>query len=167
MSGKVVVRLASADDVEALSLILCTSIRSGCVLDHRDRPEVVTAWTKNKSVASVLKWVEDSSLYLVVATLDATPVGVGMATATGEISLCYVLPEYFRKNVGKAIMATLEQWLKDMGFDCAVLNSTITGYHFYKRLGYRDSGENIAVMGLTASPMLKRIVASDLDSCAS
>lgn len=163
MSGKVIVRLASVDDAEALSLILCTSIRLGCVLDHRDRPEVVAAWTQNKSVASLSKWAEDSSLHLVVATLDETPVGVGMATATGQISLCYVLPEYFRMNVGKAIMATLEQWLKDLGFDCAVLNSTITADRFYKRLGYRENGKGISVMGITASPMLKRI-ANDLAS---
>ncbi|MCY1461071.1 Acetyltransferase (GNAT) family protein [compost metagenome] len=113
----------------------------------------------------MLKWVEDTSLYLVVATLGSKPVGVGMATATGEISLCYVLPEYFRRGLGKAIMTTLEQWLKGKGFHCVVLNSTISGYHFYKRLGYCDNGEKIVVIGLTASPMLKDIDAIEFDSC--
>jgi len=158
MNHKIVVSLASAEDAETLSLILCTSIQYGCILDHNNRPEVVTAWTKNKSFASVSRWIEDSRLYLVVATLDAKPVGVGMATKSGEIVLCYVLPEYFGRSIGKAIMVTLEEVLAEIGFDCSTLNSTITGYSFYKHLGYQDNGEKIAVMGLTASPMIKRLV---------
>ena len=82
------------------------------------------------------------------------------AQAGGDISLCYVQPESFRRGVGRALMQDLEGWLQVRGVLHADLNSTRTGRAFYRRLGYRESAPPVEYQGVQTLPMHKSLAAS-------
>lgn len=155
MDSPVSVCLASVRDAAVISRILDRSIRAGCAADHRNDAQVIAAWSRNKSHEHVCAWLADASLYLHVGLLAGKPVGAALARANGEVYLCYVQPECFRRGVGKALMASLEQRLARAGQVSAGLYSTSTARSFYRRVGYHETGQAISVFGLRFWPMAK------------
>ena len=59
-------------------------------------------WTRDKTLEHIQPWLADPRLYLNIALLQDKPVGVAMATLSGRLALCYVLPEWFRRGAGRA-----------------------------------------------------------------
>ncbi|KPA90504.1 acetyltransferase [Pseudomonas asplenii] len=158
MDTAIDIRPAVAADAGIISRILLRSIRIGCSLDHRNEPARVEAWTRSRSIGHVRPWLADPRLYLNLAHLRGKPAGVGMARDDGRILLCYVQPEWFRRGVGRALVAGLEAWLATTGHGTAWLNSTLTAEGFYRQLGYRQTERAFSAMGLTAIPMCKPLV---------
>ncbi|MBU6961615.1 GNAT family N-acetyltransferase [Pseudomonas sp. CVAP len=148
---------ASPADAGIISRIVERSIKIGCAADHRNDPKVVAAWTHNKTVEHVQPWLSDPRLYLNLALLDDKPIGVAMAAVSGKVGFCYVLPEWFRRGAGQALIQGLETWLIEQGFSQARLNSTCTSEEFFQHLGYRRCAETFSVAGLTAVPMNKSL----------
>ncbi len=148
-------------DAGIVSRILERSIRAGCALDHRNNPCIVEAWLRNKGCDQVSRWLSDEALHLRLGWLQGKPVGVAVALATGEISLCYVQPESFRRGVGRALMAELECVLRGLGHERAMLYSTRTASGFHQHLGYRQTGRPVSFSGLMLIPMSKLL--GDLD----
>ncbi|KAB0483767.1 Ribosomal protein S18 acetylase RimI [Pseudomonas reinekei] len=153
------IRTCKATPAEAviISRIIERSIRVGCALDHRNQPQTVTAWTRNQTHEHIRLWLTDPRLYLNVALLQDKPVGVAMASNEGQVAFCYVLPEWFRRGVGQALVGDLEDWLIDQGLRQSRLNSTRTGEAFYRRLGYQPDATTFTVAGLAAIPMHKAL----------
>ena len=158
---------AQASDAGLISRILARSFKAGCAVDHRNNPLLVAAWTRRHSTEQVLHWLADASLVLRVAWLQGKPVGVGMARSSGEINLCYVLPEYFRRGVGLSLMHSLEQRLAKLGKARALLYSTLTGQSFYRHLGYRDNGQALRVAAVPLRPMHKPLPPQPLQAVPS
>ncbi|NWA00118.1 GNAT family N-acetyltransferase [Pseudomonas gingeri] len=158
MDTSIEVGPAVVADAGIISRILIGSIKVGCSLDHRNEPSRVEAWTRGRSVDHVLPWLSDPRLRLSLARLQGKPVGVGMARADGCILLCYVLPQWFRRGVGRALLAQLEAWLAAVGHETVRLNSTRTGLGFYHHLGYRQAARAFSVGGLMAIPMKKLLI---------
>ncbi|ALI03141.1 N-acetyltransferase [Pseudomonas sp. FW306-02-F02-AA] len=150
---------AGPADAGIISRIVERSIKVGCAGDHRNDPKVVAAWTHNKTVEHVQPWLTDPRLYLNLALLDDKPIGVAMAAVSGKVGFCYVLPEWFRRGAGQALIQGLEIWLIEHGFSQARLNSTGTSEEFFQHLGYRRCAEAFSVAGLTAVPMNKLLTA--------
>lgn len=155
MEASVHICKATPADAGIISRIIERSIRIGCALDHRNDPQTVAAWTRNKSIEHIQPWLADSRLYLNLALLQDKPVGVAMAAVSGRIALCYVQPESFRRGAGQALVRDLEGWLIDQGVVQTRLNSTHTSQAFYHHLGYRPCAETFTVAGLHAIPMHK------------
>ena len=80
-----------------------------------------------------------------------------MALASGDITLCYVQPECFRRGVGRALMDDLEGWLRLRGVQRVSLNSTRTGEAFYRHLGYRQAAPPLTHEGLQTLPMVRSL----------
>jgi GNAT superfamily N-acetyltransferase len=148
---------ATPADAGIISRIIERSIRVGCALDHRNHPQTVAAWTQNQTHEHIQRWLTDPRLYLNVALLQDKPVGVAMASNDGQVAFCYVLPEWFRRGAGQALVRDLEGWLVGHGLRHARLNSTRTGEAFYRRLGYQTHAETLTVAGLAAIPMHKAL----------
>lgn len=155
MNAPIEICKAKPADAGIISRILERSIKLGCAVDHRNNPQIVAAWTRNKTIEHVLPWLTDRRRYLNVALLHDKPIGVGMAVDSGRITFCYVQPEWFRRGAGLALVRDLEVWLSRLGWTQASLSSTRTSLDFYARLGYRQSAETFNVAGLTATPMHK------------
>lgn len=148
---------AKPGDAGLISRILIRSFKAGCAIDHRNSPLLVDAWKRRHSVEQILAWLADTTVRMEVAWLQGKPVGVGMVRDSGEISLCYVLPEFFRRRVGGSLMHSLERRLADFGRARAVLYSTMTGHGFYQHLGYRENGQALRVASVALRPMHKPI----------
>ncbi|RON77734.1 GNAT family N-acetyltransferase [Pseudomonas fluorescens] len=160
MEAPICIRPATLADAGIISRIIERSIRIGCALDHRNDPPRVSTWIAQQSADFIGARLADPHFYLCMALLADKPVGVGMAQASGDISLCYVQPEYFRRGVGRALMQDLEGWMRVRGVAHADLNSTRTGRAFYRRLGYRESAPPVEYQGLQTLPMHKSLVVS-------
>jgi GNAT superfamily N-acetyltransferase len=148
---------ATPADAGIISRIIERSIRVGCALDHRNQPQVVATWTQNQTHESIQLWLSDQHLYLNLALLHDKPVGVAMASNQGQVVFCYVMPEWFRRGVGQALVRDLEGWLINQGLHQSRLNSTRTGEAFYRRLGYQTQAETLTVAGLPVIHMHKAL----------
>lgn len=164
MDAPIEICKAGPADAGIISRILQCSIKVGCAIDHRNNPQIVAAWTRNKTVDHVQPWLADRRRYLNIALLHDKPVGVGMAADSGRITFCYVQPEWFRRGAGLALVGDLEAWLGRQGWTQALLTSTRTSLDFYTRLGYRQSAESFTVSGLTATPMHKPLAPPLIES---
>ena len=70
-----------------------------------------------------------------VATCRFYPLGEGAAM----IGRVVVLPEYRGKGLGRRVMREAEEWLAELGFTRAVVESRDVAVAFYERLGYAVS----------------------------
>jgi GNAT superfamily N-acetyltransferase len=161
MEATICICPAKPADAGIISRIIERSIRIGCVLDHRNDPQLVSHWLQRQSAELISARLADPHVYLNVALLDDKPIGVGMATKTGDITFCHVQPESFRRGAGRALIADLEGWLRIRGVPHASLASTRTGAIFYRRLGYRESAQPVMHAGLARVLMQKRLSLPD------
>lgn len=158
MEARISIRRATLADAGIIHRIIERSIRIGCALDHRNNAQRVSAWVEQHNAEQLSFWLVDSRVYLSIALLQDKPVGVGMASARGDITLCHVQPECFRRGIGRALIDDLEGWLRILGVSHASLNSTRTGEAFYRHLGYREIAPAALHQGLLALPMTKSLV---------
>jgi len=75
-------------------------------------------------------------------------VGFAMGdSATGEMMVVAVLPDYEGFGVGKKVLALVQGWLFESGHDeiwlVATPDTRIRAYGFYRALGWRATGELI------------------------
>ncbi|VVQ32962.1 GNAT family N-acetyltransferase [Pseudomonas fluorescens] len=157
MEAPICIRPAILADAGIISRIIERSIRIGCALDHRNDPLLVSQWIGRQCADFISARLADPHFYLCIALWADRPVGVGMAEVSGDISLCYVQPESFRRGVGRALIQDLEGWLRICGASHADLNSTRTGRAFYHRLGYHESAPPLEYQGLQTLPMHKSL----------
>ncbi len=157
--GNVIVRRARPNDAEEVAAVLCASITDLCIADHGSNPETVARWLANKTPHVVRSWIESEG-YVGVAEDRGQIVGVGAALASGSITLNYVLPEARFRGVSKAVLSTLEAYLRTEGCGCSSLSSTRTAHRFYLAAGYVDAGEPQSWHGLTEFPMIKDLQAA-------
>jgi GNAT superfamily N-acetyltransferase len=157
MDASIYICPATAADIGIISRIIERSIRVGCALDHRNDPHLVDRWVRQQSPEHISAWLADPQRYLNIALMQGRPVGVGMALSDGDVTLCHVQPEWFRRGVGRALMTDLEGWLLTRGSARSVLTSTRTGEAFYRRLGYRESAPPLIRHGMRSLPMHKSL----------
>lgn len=155
MEAPVCIRPATLADTGIINRIVERSIRIGCALDHRNHPLLVSDWLNRSHADFISSRLADPHFYLCVALLDDKPVGVGMARVSGEILLCYVQPESFRRGIGRALMQNVEGWLRVRGVRNAHLNSTRTAEGFYRHLGYQQAAPPGLCNGLQTVPLRK------------
>ena len=76
----------------------------------------------------------------IVLTDDDFPIATcriyGIDTDSAMIGRVVVLPEYRGQGLGKRVMSEAENWLKDLGFSVAVIESRDVVTDFYQNLGY-------------------------------
>ncbi len=157
MTADVTIRPARPDDAEAMSEVLCASIRTLCAPDHQDDTEVIDAWTRNKSPRGVRQWFDNPDVSIFVALTGTAVAGVGGISADGHVILNYVAPDHRFEGVSRAMMARLESELAGRGIAEARLTSTATAHRFYKSIGWSDSGAPESGRAVTGYPMSKRL----------
>lgn len=81
-----------------------------------------------------------------------------LSETTAMIGRVVVLPDYRGKGLGKQVMLAAEQWLRELGFTAAGLESRLEAVGFYEKLGYRIcSGNEIHGVTFTCVPMEKAL----------
>ena len=161
MEAAICICPAKPADAGIISRIIERSIRLGCALEHRNDPQLVNRWIARQSSDFISARLADSHCYLNIALLQDKPVGVGMATASGDIGFCHVQPEWFRRGAGRALMMDLGGWLRIRAVPQVSIVSTRTGAAFYRHLGYRESAPTFIDQGLQRVAMHKPLPLPD------
>ena len=156
------IRVAEERDAEAACNVLRRSITECCSEDHKDDPALLGPWLENKTPENVRAWITSPGNYAIVAEAHGKIVGVAMMLDSGEITLCYLLPEARFKGVGRMLLADLESRANQLGLGEVRLQSTRTARRFYERNGFRSCGTAGSSLGVSCAPMVKRYPARKL-----
>ena len=149
------VRAAKEEDAEAACEVLRRSITECCSADHNDAPTQLAPWLENKTPENVRQWIVDPRNCAVVAESHGDVIGIAMMFVSGEVTLCYLVPEARFTGIGKALLAELESKASALGLIELRLNSTKTAHAFYLRNGFADSGPSAIWHGIGCTPMIK------------
>lgn len=77
---------------------------------------------------------------------NARPAADPKMSGWGEVQTLYVLPEYWRRGFGTALLDHSVRWLKGQGFDRIylwALEGNIPARRLYERYGFSASGDTI------------------------
>jgi GNAT superfamily N-acetyltransferase len=135
--------------------VLRRSITELCLADHGGDQSALDRWLANKTPENVKAWIEAANQQLVVAEDTGEILGVGAASAAGEILLNYVSPDARFRGVSKATLQHLESYVLAQRSKKSFLSSTLTAHRFYLAAGYEDNGEPELWAGMSAQPMVK------------
>lgn len=150
------IRAAKQDDAAEICLVLRRSITELCVADHNNDPQILDPWLANKTLENLQAWIARAGQTYRVAVIDDQISGVGAVSATEGVLLNYVSPDFQYRGVSKALMAALEDWLKEQGQVVCHLTSTATARQFYETIGYLPDGEPVMRRsGILTFPMKK------------
>ena len=118
------VRIATVQDADMACHVLRRSITECCVEDHKNRASVLDVWLKNKTPQNVRTWFQNPGSFPVVAEVDGKIVGVALMSRSGEIALCYLVPEARFIGAGKALLSFMEIEAARRGLGSLHLEST-------------------------------------------
>jgi N-acetylglutamate synthase-like GNAT family acetyltransferase len=130
------IRTASVADADAICHVIRRSITECCVADHCNDPQLLDPWLSNKTPENVRRWIETAGAISVVALVQDGIAGVAMASAQGEVLLCYLIPEARFTGTGRAMLAAIEARATAAGITVLHLESTQTARSFYGRNGF-------------------------------
>jgi putative acetyltransferase len=81
---------------------------------------------------------------VVLAYADEVPAGCGCYKkyneTNAEIKRMFILPEYRGRGIAQKILKELENWAKESGYGCTILETGIKQYeaiNLYNKLGYK------------------------------
>lgn len=151
------VRPAVPADVPGMSRVLIASITELCSLDHHDDPAAIAAWTANKTVDGVAAMLHEAQNQLLVAQLGGEIAAVGAVMGSDQIGLNYVDPAHRFKGVSRALLAGMEELMRQAGASEGRLKSTRTAHDFYLGAGWRDEGPPYTGRFIDAIPMRKTL----------
>jgi GNAT superfamily N-acetyltransferase len=154
IANKVTVRLARADELDALRGLVARSFR-GLAVGHYDR-EVVEA-----AVGTIIRVdpeLVEAGCYF-VAERDGAAVGCGgwsdrvptvrelpLPVPRAEVRAMFVAPEHKGQGIGRALLAAAEAAIAGAGFAVAHLVATRSGLDFYRRAGYRAIADHTVTL---------------------
>jgi len=153
----ITIRPAVPADATAMSAVLTASIRELCTADHRNDPAILAGWLRNKTPEMVLRMLERPGAQFLVAEHAGEIAAVGCLTGPDEIGLNYVAPTHRFAGVSKALLAALEERIRQSGASLARLTSTGTAHRFYLANGWQDAGPAEADRGMLCYPMDKQL----------
>lgn len=111
----------------------------------------------NKTPDFVRMLVLAPTAFSVVAIVNSAVVGLGSASRTGELTLCYVTPSVRFAGVGKALLAAVEDHSARTGLKALRLESTRTARALYVRNGFVPEGLPVSAFGIKGHPMRKQL----------
>ena len=157
MSDLLYIREAGSSDAQQCSAVLCASISELCIADHNGDAETISQWTSNKTEENLRNWILDQSTKFLVAQYGDEILGVGAINLPDEVALNYVSPKFRYKGVSRAMLAVLENALRESGCAKGKLTSTITAHEFYLASGWSDVKKIQSWPGLSAHIMEKEL----------
>jgi len=151
------IRPAELRDAAAACAVLRRSITELCTADHHGDPAILERWLANKTSETVRGWIVACGHTLLVAERAGAVIAVGGTTDAGEITLNYVDPIARFQGAGTAMLAALEDRLREQGVSRSRLSSTATAHGFYRNRGYVDVDRSVAFASLTTYHMAKQL----------
>lgn len=151
-------REARMTDAKAMADILVRSIREICGPAYGNDKRTIGLWCADKTPATMVRMIADHGYYSIVAETSGAISGLGVLDKSGEIVLCYVIPEVLYQGVGKGILQALEKKARSLRLKELKLKSTLNAIPFYARNGYRPHGDYEMFLGkIPCLPLTKDI----------
>ena len=154
---RLAIRPAEISDATAACDVLRRSISALCTADHKGDPAILERWLADKTPETVRGWIVACGHTLLIAERAGAVVGVGGVAAAGEITMTYVAPIARFQGVSTALLAALEDRLREQGVARSRLSSTATAHGFYRNRGYVEVGRSVAFGSLTDYHMAKQL----------
>jgi GNAT superfamily N-acetyltransferase len=149
------IRKAIIEDAAVSFAIRREAIRARCRDDYPASDLAV--WTSGDMSETFARRVAEQ---FHVAVMDGHIVGTGMIDlATGRVDAVFVLPEFMRQGIGRAIMNYLEGLAVSAGLSVIQLDATLNAASFYRSLGFEGDDRSVYRSSLGVSlvcvPMVK------------
>lgn len=157
----ITIRVAEEADAEPVATVLRRSITELCYLDHLGDEFVLKQWLANKTEPTVAQWLLSPQAIALVAVKDDNLVGIGMLSRSGELLLCYVVPEVLGVGVGHRLLCDLLQVAEEWKLERVFLESTATAQSFYLRNGFKPVRHPVAEGDILGYPMLRELTADN------
>ena len=156
---EIIIRVAEQAEAHAVAEVLRRSIIEVCHPDHHGDSSILEQWLANKTATTVAQWLASpKALALLAVNAENEPVGIGMLNRSGEVLLCYVVPEVLGRGVGHSLLSAMLRTAERWGLGRVFLESTETAKSFYCRNGFEPDGEPVKADGLRGYPMQRPIV---------
>jgi GNAT superfamily N-acetyltransferase len=151
------IRKATLEDAAVSFAVRREAIRAQC-RDHYPADDLAV-WTSGDMSETFAARVAET---FHVAVVDGHVVGTAMIDlATGRIDAVFVLPEYMRRGMGRALMDHLEGMAISAGLAALQLDATLNAASFYRSLGFEGDERTVYHSSLGVSlacvPMVKHL----------
>jgi GNAT superfamily N-acetyltransferase len=153
----ITVRPAVEADIPAMSAVMTASVTELCSADHHDDPANIAQWVSNRTPDGVARMLAKPEQSFLVAERDGEIAAVGAVNRQGVVIFNYVSPAHRFQGVSRALLAALEQLLRDWGHAEARLVSTNTARRFYLEGGWVEDGPPLVEGFSTSYPMRKEL----------
>ncbi len=157
MDSEIDVRPARVCDADDCSIVLCSSIRQLCTLDHGENVDIINQWVGNKTPTNLAKWIQNPTSNFLVVEVASEIAAVGSFNESQEVELNYVSPDHRFCGVSKALLTRMEFMIAESGAQTAKLTSTETAHRFYLSAGWRDVADPVMWCGMAGYPMEKTL----------
>jgi len=136
----ILIRPATLDDAEGIFTAHQRSIRELCAGDYS--AEELDAWMPaTRSPEKYRNDIKAAKKSQLVAEIDGIIAGFTYYSK-GNISACYVHPDFVRRGVAKALFQAVENDSLQNGVTRITLSSSITALPFYQKMGMRQMDES-------------------------
>ena len=131
-------RMMEIADIPAVLAVRFSTVENAITLGELESDYGITPETMAAAMRQDVKgWVcEDADCIVGFAMGDR---------ANGEVQVVAVLPDYENRGIGKTVLARVRDWLFAEGHDKIWLlanpDSKVRAHAFYRRLGWRATGE--------------------------
>jgi N-acetylglutamate synthase-like GNAT family acetyltransferase len=135
----ITIRQARIEDAEEICSVLIRSIRELCGPEYNYEEAVLAYRCENKTPENIRQWIQNPKHYFIVAKANnagPTICGVALLHVSGEVQLCYLLPEYLHQGIGKQLMESMVTYANELGLEHIELSSTLNARPFYERQGF-------------------------------
>ena len=151
MDKRYEVRAAVKDEWEDAMALAWRSFKKFVAPDYSDM-----------GVKEFSNFISDNGIYkmfligeykLWVAVLDGEVVGMISIRAKRHISLLFVDDKHQRMGIGRDLINTATDYMKQNGETFATVNASPYGINFYHALGFKDTRSEYVDSGMRVTPM--------------
>lgn len=106
-----------------------------------------------------IEWdeLDPHSRHVLARDIDGKPIGTGRLTPERKIGRMAVLREWRGRGVGEALLATLIDQARAMGYEEVELHAQVAAIGFYEKAGFEAFGEEYDEAGIRHRSMRRRL----------
>lgn len=131
----ITIRHATPDDAWDVVRVHFDSVHHVAAKDYP--VEILNEWSPPVSEERVRKFLNNGADVKLVAQVNGDVVGFGeLLTDKNQLGAVYVASSAVGRGVGKSIMACLEDIAKQKNVTFLEMESSVTAFPFYQKLGY-------------------------------
>jgi len=105
--------------------------------------------------------LDPNSVHFLAVDSNGQAIGTARVLRDGHIGRIAVIDQRRGQGVGRALTDSAVAYLKQHGFEAALLNSQLAVVKFYEKLGFESCGEHYQECGIAHVPMRKQLRQQD------